>query len=1028
MGRKVLHIRNGNNNVLPTPAQILVGEIAINYFKDNEMLAIKNSAGEVVTFSSDTLNNAYRQTNERVVAAALNDLEERKLDKSEAEDFITAETDPTVPAWAKSPTKPSYTAAEVGALPDSTKYGVSIYYDTENKQILLKDADNNTLGSPIDATAFIKDGMVSSASVTTPSEGGNAGVKCLVITFNTDAGKQPIEIPLSDFLTVDDELDATSENPLQNKVIKENLDRIELVTAAALNDLEGRKLDRSEADGFLTSETDPTVPAWAKAPEKPSYDASEIVYTTESETQYLTSGDNLRDSLEALDEAVAGKQDELTFDTEPVKNSTNPVTSGGVYAVIADSEEIVAASLNDLEDRKLDKVDAQNFLTQETDPTVPAWAKAPSKPSYAASEIAYNGSDVETALDSIESDIADKQDKLTFDSVPTANSTNPVTSGGLYTVIVDNEKVTSATFNDIEQRTLDKDEAASIYAPQSSTYTKSEVDNLVQGSVVNVDDELLADSENPVQNKVIAENILRIETVTAAALNDLNDKTQELGADTDSLKASVQSINGTIADIQDEIDSLSPEYIVNGKTGTADSPIVLDGRDIKLTGYTSPSNNTDYDPITPTDTINQAFSKVMGAMTDNEEVASAAINDLDARLSGVSSDLQTLIENPVEPMVAVTYSELVALKGGGELAAGSWYRITDYQCTTTQTDTSSANHPFDIIVLALSSNTLSEEARSIQHEGDTYFANSKLNAWKVWYCLENDTTRFLWADATNGKGVVYRLIDEFNNDIKYDFKNILFTRNLTDGAYDSEGEATWCYTLNVWHEGACKDASVIGNTLSRENDIVVGVYSNNFGYVSCYSVGITKTSFVFCLGNNVVLSIDYGNEYYGFYNNMIGDGSYNNTFGDYCYSNTFVSHCHGNTFGTDCYSNAFGNYCYNNTFGNSCYSNTFGNACYNNTFGNSCNRNTFGNDCNHNRFGTGASTKNNVRYICVENGVQYVNITTTATTSASAYLRNITISQGISGTDASRKTISHPTVGDTFQTIYRPANSQIVSV
>lgn len=33
---------------------------------------------------------------------------------------ITTETDPTVPAWAKAATKPTYTAAEVGALPAST--------------------------------------------------------------------------------------------------------------------------------------------------------------------------------------------------------------------------------------------------------------------------------------------------------------------------------------------------------------------------------------------------------------------------------------------------------------------------------------------------------------------------------------------------------------------------------------------------------------------------------------------------------------------------------------------------------------------------------------------------------------------------------------------------------------------------------------------------------------------------------------------------------------------------------------------
>ena len=34
--------------------------------------------------------------------------------------YITKETDPTVPAWAKAETKPTYTADEVGALPKTT--------------------------------------------------------------------------------------------------------------------------------------------------------------------------------------------------------------------------------------------------------------------------------------------------------------------------------------------------------------------------------------------------------------------------------------------------------------------------------------------------------------------------------------------------------------------------------------------------------------------------------------------------------------------------------------------------------------------------------------------------------------------------------------------------------------------------------------------------------------------------------------------------------------------------------------------
>lgn len=37
-----------------------------------------------------------------------------------AKGYLTSETDPTVPSWAKTATKPSYTATEVGALPSDT--------------------------------------------------------------------------------------------------------------------------------------------------------------------------------------------------------------------------------------------------------------------------------------------------------------------------------------------------------------------------------------------------------------------------------------------------------------------------------------------------------------------------------------------------------------------------------------------------------------------------------------------------------------------------------------------------------------------------------------------------------------------------------------------------------------------------------------------------------------------------------------------------------------------------------------------
>lgn len=46
--------------------------------------------------------------------------------------YLTKETDPTVPEWAKRPEKPTYTAKEVGALPDTTQIPSLAGYATEN--------------------------------------------------------------------------------------------------------------------------------------------------------------------------------------------------------------------------------------------------------------------------------------------------------------------------------------------------------------------------------------------------------------------------------------------------------------------------------------------------------------------------------------------------------------------------------------------------------------------------------------------------------------------------------------------------------------------------------------------------------------------------------------------------------------------------------------------------------------------------------------------------------------------------------
>ena len=70
----------------------------------------------------------------------------------------------------------------------------SAEYDTQTKRINFK--HGNIVLAYIDATAFIKDGMVSNVEVKNVTISGES-VLCLVITFNTDAGKEPINIPIS---------------------------------------------------------------------------------------------------------------------------------------------------------------------------------------------------------------------------------------------------------------------------------------------------------------------------------------------------------------------------------------------------------------------------------------------------------------------------------------------------------------------------------------------------------------------------------------------------------------------------------------------------------------------------------------------------------------------------------------------------------------------------------------------------------------------------------------------------------------
>ena len=77
-----------------------------------------------------------------------------------------------------------------------SSYINNVNYSSNDRTITFY--HNNSSISVIDANDFIKDGMLNDVSIDTPESGPHAGENCLILIFNTDAGQEPIEIPITD--------------------------------------------------------------------------------------------------------------------------------------------------------------------------------------------------------------------------------------------------------------------------------------------------------------------------------------------------------------------------------------------------------------------------------------------------------------------------------------------------------------------------------------------------------------------------------------------------------------------------------------------------------------------------------------------------------------------------------------------------------------------------------------------------------------------------------------------------------------
>lgn len=246
------------------------------------------------------------------------------------------------------------------------------------------------------------------------------------------------------------------------------------------------------------------------------------------------------------------------------------------------------------------------------------------------------------------------------------------------------------------------------------------------------------------------------------------------------------------------------------------------------------------------------------------------------------------------------------------------------------------------------------------------------------------------SNSKGGKGVIYRMIDESQNDISYDFKNIMFVRKIYDGNIDTEnGVDTFVYTFNFYGNDKSEDYSILFpfNCCSNYMDYNVRLHNNVFFVNTPYGSFICNIFNYDSIDNTLINSCSFNSFIERCTNNELHEGCCHNTLKDYCSYNTFEDDCNNNVlhdsssynlFGYSCYNNILKNGCRDNTFGasskdnilkSSCKENVFGEGCKYNILEESCLVNSFGNNCCRNKLGR-ASLQNKFGEYCCDNTLQ----------------------------------------------------------
>jgi len=246
------------------------------------------------------------------------------------------ETDPTVSAWAKATSKPSYSFSEVGAAPSST---VS-FPGFGTTHALAAYGDHNHSG--VYLTSFTETDPTISSWAKAASKPGYS---------YSEVGAAPSgTVSFPGFGTTH--------------------------ALSAYGD---------HTHSYLSSETDPTIYAWAKAAAKPGYSYSEVGAAPSGTVSFPGFGSTGTTACVGNDSRLSDSR--IASDVSAwAKAGTKP---GYSYSEVgaAPSGTVSFPGFGTTHALSAYGDHTHSYLSAETDPSVYAWAKASTKPSYSYSEV-----------------------------------------------------------------------------------------------------------------------------------------------------------------------------------------------------------------------------------------------------------------------------------------------------------------------------------------------------------------------------------------------------------------------------------------------------------------------------------------------------------------------------------------------------------------------------------------------------------------------------------------------------------------